>query len=133
MLARLQPNTSNGAWSPDGQTLALTCVPKASVSDPDAYEQLCLADSNGKSVRPFVDLGQTTEPPSWSPDGKVIAASGYRSSEPALLDDHPILGRVPRKQPGPDNLDIFVMNADGTHLQQLTKTPKGVVNVAPDW
>jgi hypothetical protein len=104
-VARLGAHTANGAWSPDGKTLALTCVPKASASDPDAYEQLCLAAGGGSGVRRFVDLGQTTEPPTWSPDGTVIVASGYRSSEPSLLDDHPVLGRVPRKQPA--SLDTY--------------------------
>jgi TolB protein len=219
-VARLGAHTANGAWSPDGKTLALTCVAKASASDPDAYEQLCLAAGGGSGVRRFVDLGQTTEPPTWSPDGTVIVASGYRSSEPSLLDDHPVLGRVPRKQPasldtyemdvavggmpdwshdgrsvvyasgwdsksgsheanpeiyvihvdrtgaptgspirltrhpgpdihpawsphgdeivfarktGPENIDIFVMDANGKNVTQLTHGPKGVLNVAPDW
>jgi TolB protein len=219
-VARLRAHTANGAWSPDGKTLALTCVPSANASDPDAYEQLCLASGIGRGVTAFVDLGQTTQPPTWSPDGMAIAASGFRSSEPALLDDQPVLGRVPRKQPssldsyemdvavggmpdwspdgrsivyasgwdptsgsheanpeiyivhvdrfgapterpvrlthhpgpdlhpawspdggkivfarktGPANFDIFVMDADGSNLARLTRSPRGVLNVAPDW
>lgn len=50
--------------------------------------------------------------PAWSPDGgKIVFA----------------------RKTGPENFDIFVMDADESNLGRLTRSPRGVLNVAPDW
>jgi len=50
--------------------------------------------------------------PAWSPGGKQIAFA--------------------QRNPGPSNQDLFVMNADGTAITQLTNTPS-VDERAPRW
>ena len=89
-IRRLGANTGFAAWSHDGSQLALACGKSAS---------LCLAGAPGGSPRPLVDLGSTLSPPAWSPDDKLIVASGYRSSEPLLFADRPGLFRVRVGQP----------------------------------
>ena len=55
--------------------------------------------------------------PSWSPDGSKIAFAAVRN--------------VNRVDPWNANLDIFVMNADGTHPVRLTED--GRANWLPSW
>src|SRR5262249_23532469 len=80
-IRQLPRRTAFAGWSPDGSQLVLVC------QDGD---HLCRMDSAGGPLRPLIGLGTTTSPPAWSPGGSFVIASGYRSSEPALLDDHPI-------------------------------------------
>jgi TolB protein len=84
-LRRLGDQTAFASWSHDGKRLALACGKAGS---------LCVADG-ASGPEPLVDIGSTLSPPAWSPDDRLIVASGYRGSEPALFNDRPDLFRVP--------------------------------------
>ena len=65
---------------------------------------LFLVTPDDKKVRHLTrDLGLQATDPTWSPDGKKIAFTGYDRNF--------------------RNGDIYTLDADGSHLQNLTKTP----------
>jgi Tol biopolymer transport system component len=94
------------AWSPDGQRIAFT-----SRRDGHSGYSLYVMDADGKNAKEIVhcDSPRPTVAPAWSPDGKRIAYAQHT---------------------GPD-LEIFVVNQDGTGRRQLTHT--GGQNGAPAW
>jgi len=97
---RLPLNTGLASWSPDGSSLAVVC---------GSNETLCLTPGKSGPMHHLIDVGSTSSPPTWSPDGKTIVVSGYRSSEPPLLNDHPILIRLPANQsPGQEDYEADV-------------------------
>jgi Tol biopolymer transport system component len=88
-------------WSPDGKVL-WNCV-RGSKAD----FQACLVDPGGTGVH-LLPIDIYVEYPAWSPDGNRIAfmspgSSGFTGNDP--------------------NYDIFVVNADGSGLEQLTDDP----------
>ncbi len=103
----LLPWAENPAWSPDGSRLAFI------VRKPGEMETLVTSASDGSDARvilrsddvyPF--FGRAT----WSPDGKLVAASRSR---------------------GGMNREIWTLPAQGGDPARLTKDPQGVVNDSP--
>jgi hypothetical protein len=94
------------AWSPDGKTIAF-----AAARDGVEGFRLFVMDADGANPRPVRDdlnpYGYVY--PAWSPDGKQIA---YGSNDGS-------------------NIEIFVCDADGSTLHQLTRL--GGVNCLPAW
>lgn len=91
--------------SPDGTRLAY-----ARAVTPEAFDIYVSAMDGSNPVALTTD-GRANLHPSWSPDGTKIAFQSERAG-----------GR-----------EIFVINADGTGLTQLTFTPGGSRNGGPDW
>lgn len=93
--------------SPDGSTLAFVT---AGVTGP----QLATIASDGSGFR-ILHVPNAVNSPVWSPDGSWIAFVGWRAS-----------GDV---QSG--NRDIYVVGADGSHLQRLTTSAAD--DETPEW
>lgn len=96
------------AWSPDGRQIAF-------VSDDDLW----VMQADGRRPRRLVaSPGQQTYGIAWSPNGRRIAFS--------------VLERgAPRRSPDADS-EIFVVNADGSGLRNLSDTDR-VLDVEPVW
>ena len=73
--------------------------------DPEIY----LMDPNGKQIRQLTDAPKYDGEPAWSPDGKRITFVSYRD-----------LKQIPER--GVIRGEIYVMNADGTNLVNLTRS-----------
>ena len=112
---RLTYNTTDdlgATWSPDGRTVAFFGTPFG----PDAEGRIVaigpphvfLIDLETKSQRLLTEMRGRF--PSWSPDGRRIAFDNG----------------------GPTGGNIFVINVDGTGLQQLTDNAPAR-NIRPDW
>jgi Tol biopolymer transport system component len=85
-------------WSPDGKWIAWNTD-----SDTGLGFDLGLIHPDGTGRR-AVKPGEFVEYPAWSPNGRRIAFMGQVAEEGSQYD-------------------IFVMNADGTHVRRLTKSP----------
>jgi len=139
------------SWSPDGQHLAYERALNGSaiyVIDASGANELRLSPTPGLDVTP-----------SWSPDGTQIVfarlASAPEPNTPPVTDlrimdadgtaDHSVLAATtfsvePRwsvndqivfmSLMGGSNLEIYVMNSDGSDLVQLTS---GAINADPVW
>ena len=74
---------------------------------------ICVANADGSGIARLTDLESGLAlGPSWSPDGRKIA---FTSSEGT----------------GEDTVSIYVMNADGSNMKQLTDHP--LVGLGPSW
>ena len=92
----------NTDWSPDGKRIAVD-------SDRDGGWELFVMDPDGSNVRRlthFLDNHQGPGNPDWSPDGNKITFAVC--ADPGCNDDQ---------------IEIYVMNADGSDQRQLTRTP----------
>lgn len=98
-----------GVWSPDGSTVAF-------LSDRDnelGFYDIYLMNPDGSNVRRLTTDGgdgNNHYAPAWSPDGTKIAFRGHIADGPG---------------------DIFVINADGSELTNLTNYP--TEDWAPTW
>ncbi len=98
-------------WSPKGQKIIFTSHAVTDTTDNHATAEIYVVDADGKG-KPMRLTNNTEEEraPSWSPDGKRIVFCCRRG--------------------GPD-LEICVMNADGTGQVQLTENAIG--DLTPSW
>jgi TolB protein len=98
-------------WSPTGQKIIFTSHAVNDVADNHVTAEIYLinADATGKPTR-LTNNTEEERAPSWSPDGKRIVFCCRRG--------------------GPD-LEICVMNADGTGQVQLTENAIG--DLTPSW
>src|SRR5690606_15686186 len=78
-------------WSPDGSTIAFE-------SDASGSPQIYTISSDGEDLKQLTTEGGYH--PSWSPDGQQISFSRIHGEA--------------------EDLDIFVMNKDGTNVTQIT-------------
>ena len=104
-IQQLTHNTERdygGSWSPDGTKIIFNSEPVGS-----NLSEIYVMDTDGRNIQ---QLTHNTVPDyggSWSPDGTKIIFTGARDvSDSSLMS--------------PDGREIFVMNADGTDISQLT-------------
>ena len=102
------------AWAPDGQTVAFTRVggSRGIAGDPGLGGQIFLADASGQNVRPVTSDPLRKFLPRWSPDGDRITFS----TAPEFGER---LGERDQR------FQTYVINADGSHQEQITNEPNG--------
>jgi TolB protein len=136
---RLLTRGSSATWSPDGTRIAFHAsasgtgqavnptVPGVPTCDSDIFVARVsdLLDSGTARTNLTNTPGYLDYDADWSPDGKKIAFVRYPKQHDCPPD------RNDPEQPNPPNAEIYVMNADGTGLQQLTFNSGGTA--APDW
>jgi len=97
------------SWSPEGERIAF---------DTSGMGSIYVVSANGTGLRkltPREQEGFDDEEPAWSPDGRLIAFDRVSFRGPSAA-------RKPQ---------IFVMNADGTGVRQLTRGPEA--QTGPAW
>ena len=112
------PERSEGvsSWSPDGKQIAFNAFGIFNKDGP--YQgDIWVMEADGGNPRNLTNHHATDRQPDWSPDGLQIAFTSYRDR------DWEFEAR--------DNWDIYVMNADGTNLINLTKHP--AKDYGPHW
>jgi aqualysin 1 len=98
-------HNAEAAWSPDGKQIAFR-------SNRDAGDwEIYAINVDGTNERRLTYSAGADIDPAWSPDGTKIAFPSYRGS-PSMTETY-----------GADNINIFVMNADGSNQ----------VNITPNW
>jgi len=98
---KLAENGFEPCWSPDGGMIAFESSSGIFVMDADGGRQ--------ERLTPERDAWDDQHP-TWSPDGTKIAFCSYERDKPS---------------------EMYVMNADGSNVQQLTNTPE--YEFQPDW
>lgn len=91
------------AWSPDGKWVAFT-------SYRDGSADIFVMRDDGTSVRKLINDPLNEGHASWSPDGRQIVFESQRDGVAPCANCF-------------RNTDIFIADADGSHLRNLTKTP----------
>jgi len=87
------------SWSPDGTQVVFERATFIEGCDFDpACAQIWIVDADGTDERRLTPASARSEAPDWSPDGDRIVFHQWNSS----------------------SIDIYVMNADGSGLRQLT-------------
>ena len=95
-------NLSDSDWSPDGKTILVR-------SDREEVSAIYRYDVRTGALDPFLDLAYN---PAWSPDGSTVAFSAPNADEP-------------------QNLDLYVVDADGSHRRRVIDT--GFDDFFPVW
>jgi Tol biopolymer transport system component len=123
---RLTDNPVNGnkypSWSPDGTKIAFVsarleskCVPDIYVMNADGTNQIRITNHPDNDLRPC-----------WSPDGMKIAFDTKRHAGPGIE----IMPGTWAADPD-ENLEIYVISADGKGLVRITNHPAG--DSCPSW
>jgi Tol biopolymer transport system component len=100
------------SWSPDAKRIAYECY-----QSPRA--QICVMNADGSGVRRLTFSAGWDGDPAWSPDGQHIVFSSTR--------DDP----NPENCAADCNVEIHVVNVDGSDVTRLTNTPAW--DWAPNW
>ncbi len=115
-LTRNARNDTDASWSPNGQQIAFA-------SDRDGGYDIYVMNSDGSGVRRITHDPLDDRRPTWAPDGRKIAFESGRD------------GHLPSAFSGVRYNDVYIMDADGSHVVNITQTPattEGWVSWAPD-
>ena len=155
-LVRLTDNSAmdtRPAWSPDGMKIAFT-------SNRDGMNEIYVMDANGSDVKRLTNNMVEDANPSWSPDGRRMLFESERDGnrEVYVMDadgsnqirltrndgadvtatwspDGSLVAFASNRDTGPPynpyNLDIYVMNADGSNVRRIVDDPE--YDVGPQW
>lgn len=119
-------------------------------------QELWYMDFDGSNARKLTNNGSINALPAWSPGGQYIAYTSWKNRNPDLYVLDRITGRARKvsryrglnsgaawspdgKQiafsasKGRANMDIYVMNANGSGLRQLTRAKSWERNLSPSW
>ena len=81
-------------------------------TEQDGVEGIMVMDDNGSNLTLLIEDKSTKPyPGSWAPDGKQIVFTEYHSE---LIDKEGVFSKI-------DGDVLFLMNADGTNIRQLTE------------
>lgn len=143
---------TSGAWSPDGSKVAFLEGPINANSIEEANVAVMNADGSGRTLITHdalfrLDTGASRSRLAWSPDGKRIAYSYWKGGSGGWTiavvrsdgaDAHDLaLGQEPAWSPDGSTIafsrslggaGIYLMNADGSSVRQLTSSGEG-----PTW
>jgi Tol biopolymer transport system component len=121
-LTRYGVYTAEGVLSPDGKRIVFTSLKDG---DLDIYTM----NIDGTDVRRLTNTLGYDGGPWWSPDGKQIAYRAYHPTDPAEVADYE--GLLRQRIVRPTKMELWVMNADGSHQRQITHL--GGANFGPSW
>jgi TolB protein len=105
-LTHFEGTVEAPAWSPDGNTVAFAAYDRQGFESKGS--DIYTIRHDGSHLRRITKLGFATDP-AWSPDGRRIAFASIKYG------------------------DLWVMTANGKSLRQLTRPPRGLVDVTPTW
>ena len=108
--------------SADGKKIVFTSIRNG---DLDIYTM----DADGSNVKQLTNEPGYDGGPFWSYDGKKIVYRAQHPKTPEEIADYKDLLSKGLIRPG--NLEIWVMNADGSNKHQVTRN--GAANFAPYW
>ena len=127
-----------GAWSPDGSRVAF-------LSGSFGEGALLVIDANGSGESQVTDLA--TRPPEWSPDGAKLMFEAVEGGIFSVGADGSGLIEIASDGHGPmwspdgtrivffaevdGNVDVYVMDADGSNRSRVTSDP--AEDVSPAW
>lgn len=111
--------------SPDGKRIVFT-------SDRGGDLDIWVMDSDGTHAKQLTHTLGYDGGPWWSPDGKQICFRAYHPETPAEISDYKSL--LKQHLIRPTTLDIYVMDADGSHVRRITNDKKdNIASFAPSW
>ena len=102
------------SYSPDGTKIVFRG--DLDLAEPSGDEEIYVMDADGTNVRQLTDNGDFDSAPAWSPDGTKIAFE-----KAAAGTFVPGVPAEPGKEA--EEKDIYVMDADGSNVRQLTDSP----------
>ena len=105
-------------WSPDGKRIVFISARDGDPNDQHYNREIYVMNADGSGVQRLTYNRSGDAGPVWSPDGKQIAFHSDRDAESR------------NRNWGP-NLEIYVMNADGSQTRRLTFNR--VFDAHPDW
>lgn len=124
-LRRLTHNdvyTAEGVLSPDGRKIAFT-----SLKDGDL--EIYTMNADGSDVKRLTFTPGYDGGPWWSPDGTKIVYRAHHPADSTQLAAYRSL--LSRRMIRPSQVELFVMNADGSDQRQVTAL--GGANFGPSW
>ena len=99
----------NPGWSPDGRRIVFD-------SERDGNREVYLMDADGGNQIRITRNNAMDTTATWSPDGNLIAFASNRDTGPPY---------------NPYNLDIYLMNTDGSNVRRIVDDPE--YDVGPQW
>ncbi len=121
-LTNFNTYTAESVVSPDGKRIAFTSLKDG---DLDIY----VMNVDGTGLKRLTNTPGYDGGPWWSPDGSKIVYRSHHPADSAQLAQYRAL--LADRMVRPSQVELFVMNADGSEQRQITKL--GGANFGPSW